>query len=292
VRESTSPSITEVPFRDSEATPPGVEVLSFDALLERARGHLINPGAPMRPLFHHVVAVRGRQFGCSIDFTEHQMIEGDVIWVRPGQIVQFGPDFAMSHGIVVLFAPGFLDDATASASHAERPAELLGPVRSPALLLLTQMLADEYHNPGELPAAVHVAMVRHLLSILLLRIGNHGRQSSEPADAAFEAFRQAVEDGFARTHRVEDYARQLGYSVRTLTRASHVATGHGAKHVIQQRVLLEAKRLLAHTELTSTAIAGRIGMPDPTTFGKFFRSQTGETPASFRDRVRGLHNSG
>jgi AraC-like DNA-binding protein len=108
----------------------------------------------------------------------------------------------------------------------------------------------------------------------------------------FEAFRQAVEDGFAHTHRVEDYARQLGYSVRTLTRASHGATGYGAKRVIQQRVLLEAKRLLVHTELTSTAIAGHIGMPDPATFGKFFRSQTGETPASFRNRVRGRHNSG
>ncbi len=94
-----------------------------------------------------------------------------------------------------------------------------------------------------------------------------------------------------RTHRVEDYARQLGYSVRTLTRASHVATGFGAKRVIQERVLLEAKRLLVHTELTSTAIAGRLGMPDPAAFGKFFRHQTGETPATFRDRARGVHNS-
>lgn len=47
-----------------------------------------------------------------------------------------------------------------------------------------------------------------------------------------------------------------------------------------------------HTELTSTAIAARIGMPDPTTFGKFFRRQTGETPADFRARVRGLDSGG
>jgi AraC-like DNA-binding protein len=293
VRRSASPlSIAEVPFRDSESTPPGVEVLSFDALLDRARGHLINPSAPMRPSFHHIVAVRGGRFDCSVDFTEHQLIEGDVIWLRPGQILQFGADFATSQGIVVLFAPGFLDDATVSAAHADRPAGSLAPVRSPALLPLAEMLADEYRHPGGLPSAVQIAIVRHLLSILLLRIGNHGQRSSESGHAVFEAFRQAIEDGFARTHRVEDFARQLGYSVRTLTRASHVATGYGAKHAIQQRVLLEAKRLLVHTELTSTAIAGRIGMPDSTTFGKFFRNQTGETPATFRDRVRGLHSSG
>jgi AraC-like DNA-binding protein len=290
---SNSPmSITEVPFRDSEPTPPGAQVLSFDALLDRARGHMINPSAPMRPSFHHVVAVRGGRLDCSVDFTEHQLVEGDLLWVRPGQILQFGPDLGTSQGIIVLFAPGFLDHATVSAAHADRPAGPLAPVRSPALIPLTEMLADEYHNPGQLPAAVHIAIVRHLLSTLVLRIGNHGQRSSEPGNAAFAAFRQAVEDGFAHTHRVEDYARQLGYSVRTLTRASHVATGYGAKRVIQERVLLEAKRLLVHTELTGTAIAGHIGMPDPATFGKFFRHQTGETPATFRDRVRGIHNSG
>jgi AraC-like DNA-binding protein len=275
-------NITEVPFRSSEATPPGVQVLSFDALLDRARGHLINPSAPMRPTFHHLVAVRGGRLDCSVDFTEHQLVDGDLIWVRPGQILQFGPQLETSQGIVALFAPGFLDDATASAAQADRPDASLVPLRSPALLPLTEMLADEYHNPSGLPAAIHIAIIRHALSILLLRIGNHGHRSSQPADAAFEAFRQAVEDGFAHTHRVEDYARQLGYSVRTLTRTSHLATGYGAKRVIQERVLLEAKRLLVHTDLTNAAIAARIGMPDPAAFGKFFRHQTGETPTTFR----------
>jgi AraC-like DNA-binding protein len=236
----------------------------------------------MRPTFHHLVAVRGGRLDCSVDFIGHRLVEGDLIWVKPGQILQFGPQLETSQGIVVLFAPGFVDDATASAAHVDRPDTSLAPVRSPALLSLTEMLADEYHNPGGLPAAVHIAIVRHVLSILLLRIGNHGHRSSQPRDAAFEAFRQAIEDGFATTHRVEDYARQLGYSVRTLTRASHVATGYGAKRVIQERVLLEAKRLLVHTELTSTAIAARIGMADPAAFGKFFRHQTGETPTTFR----------
>jgi AraC-like DNA-binding protein len=285
-------NITEVPFRSAEANPPGIQVLSFDALLDRARGHLINPGAPMRPTFHHLVAVRGGRLDCSVDFTEHQLLDGDLIWVKPGQILQFGPQLQTSQGIIVLFGPGFLDDATASAAHADRPDASADPVRSPALLPLTEMLAGEYHNPSELPAAIHIAIIRHVLSILLLHIGNHAHPSSQPADPAFEAFRQAVEDGFARTHRVEDYARQLGYSVRTLTRTSHVATGYGAKRIIQERVLLEAKRLLAHTELTSTAISARIGMPDPATFGKFFRRQTGETPATFRDRLRGADDSG
>src|SRR5258705_7977282 len=143
--------ITEVPFSDSVATTPGVQVLSFDALLDRARGHLINPSASMRPTFHHLVAVRGGRLDCSVDFTDHRLVEGDLIWVKPGQILQFGPQLETSQGIVVLFAPGFLDDATASAAHTDRPDASLVPVRSPALLPLTEMLADEYDNPRRAP---------------------------------------------------------------------------------------------------------------------------------------------
>jgi AraC-like DNA-binding protein len=287
-----SVNITEVPFRSAEATPPGVQVLSFGALLDRAQGHRINPSSPMRPSFHHLVAVRDGQLDCSVDFTDHRLVEGDLIWVRPGQILQFGPQLATSRGIVVLFAAGFLDDATAAATLADRPAGSLAPVSSAALAPVIEMLAEEYDNPSALPADVHIAIVRHALSILLLRIGNHALRSSEPAGAAFEAFRRAVEDGFTRSHRVEDYAHQLGYSVRTLTRASIAATGRGAKHFIADRVLLEAKRLLVHSDLSGTAIAAHIGMPDPTTFGKFFRRQTGETPASFRHRQRGVPDRG
>jgi hypothetical protein len=120
-------SITEVPSSDSEATPPGVQVLSFDALLDRARGHLINPSASMRPTFHHLVAVRGGRLDCSVDFTDHRLVECDLIWVKPGQILQFGPQLETPQGIVVLFAPGFLDDAT-GVGGTRRPARwVVGP---------------------------------------------------------------------------------------------------------------------------------------------------------------------
>jgi hypothetical protein len=227
-------NITEVPFRSSEATPPGVQVLSFDALLDRARGHLINPGAPMRPTFHHLVAVRGGRLDCSVDFTERQLVDGDLIWVKPGQILQFGSQLETSQGLVVLFAPGFLDDATVSAAHADRPDASLVPLRSPALLALTEMLADEYHNPGGLPAAVHIAIVRHALSILLLRVGNHAHPSSEPAALAprrglrppTRLQRTNRHPGIACRHRLRSKARHPGASTAggqtpTSTHRSH-----------------------------------------------------------------------
>ncbi len=87
---------------------------------------------------------------------------------------------------------------------------------------------------------------------------------------------------YATTRRAADYAHRLGYTVKTLTRACTAATGQPVKHVIDGRVTLEARRLLAHTDDPVAIIARRLGFPEPTSFGKFFTRHTGATPGAFR----------
>ncbi|MFE8991388.1 helix-turn-helix transcriptional regulator [Streptomyces collinus] len=96
-----------------------------------------------------------------------------------------------------------------------------------------------------------------------------------------------MEKNFARTRRVEDYAEALGYSSRTLSRATLASVGLGAKEVIDRRVVLEARRLLAHSDQTAARIAGRLGFSSATHFSKFFHQRTGQSPIAFRDTVRG-----
>lgn len=95
-----------------------------------------------------------------------------------------------------------------------------------------------------------------------------------------------VEAGLATSHDVTSYADRLGYSARTLSRACLVATGQTAKEVLVDRLLLEAKRLLVHTELSAAAIATELGFSEATNFGKFFARHAGTSPARFRVGVR------
>ncbi|MFD8010766.1 helix-turn-helix transcriptional regulator [Streptomyces sp. NPDC058955] len=95
-------------------------------------------------------------------------------------------------------------------------------------------------------------------------------------------FRRAVESDFAHARDVGHYAQALGYAPRTLTRASLAAAGVGAKDCIDRRVILEAKRLLAHDDAPVVSIAARLGFPDPSNFTKYFTQRTGTTPAAFR----------
>jgi AraC-like DNA-binding protein len=112
-----------------------------------------------------------------------------------------------------------------------------------------------------------------------------GGSAPGPGDT-FLRFRDAVERDFARSRRLEDYARALGYSPRTLSRATQSAAGVNAKDFIDRRIILEARRLLAHGDHSAAQIAARLGFSSATNFGKYFQHRTGSTPIGFRDSVR------
>jgi AraC-like DNA-binding protein len=285
--------IAEVPYRTSAGSPPGVEILDFPGLLARALGHGVDPYAPKRPTFHQLISVRSGVLRCSVDFTDHELTAGSWLWVRPGQVTVYRSDLAEVDGTVVLFPASVLSGATVGFAGVDRRAWRL-PLSLTAedadsVRRILELLESEYRQLAGPPLEVHVEVLRHLLAALVLRLAHlRGGDGGEvPGSEAFHRFGQAVERGFARNHRVEDYAKDLGYSVRTLTRATRAAAGCGAKQYIDDRVLLEAKRLLVHTELSATAIGKRIGFPDTTVFTRFFRQRVHQTPATFRAHAAG-----
>ncbi|MDN3352192.1 AraC family transcriptional regulator [Actinomadura sp. DC4] len=278
--------------------PPGVEILDFAGLLARARGHGIDPYSPRRLAFHELITVRSGVLRCSVDFAEHVLTEDAWLWVRPGQVYQFHSGLTEAEGAVVLFQSGFLSPATVDAARVDHPARQRPPTPGAAgqdtARRVLDLLEREYRGPAGLSLEAHTEVVRHLLAVLVLRLAGVRGDEGDAEGAGSEAFRrfqQAVERDFSRTHRVGDYARRLGYSVRTLTRATYAAAGCGAKTFIDDRVLLEARRLLVHTDLAAATIGERLGFPGATVFTKFFRRRAGETPAAFRSRARGTRHA-
>ncbi len=64
------------------------------------------------------------------------------------------------------------------------------------------------------------------------------------------------------------------------------ATGETPKGFIDKRVVLEARRLLAHTEMPIGRVGAAVGFPDAANFSKFFQQHTDQTPAAFRAELR------
>ncbi|MCF1593011.1 helix-turn-helix domain-containing protein [Streptomyces muensis] len=228
-----------------------------------------------------------------IDFAEYEANAGDVMWIRPGQVHRFSRtgDY---RGTVLTMQPGFLPRATVEATGLYRYdlPPLLHPDadRLTALRSALVQLQREYEDTTTLPLSLHTAVLRHSLTAFLLRLAHLAASSAEAArqqgDTTFTLFRDAVEKGFATNHSVSAYADQLGYSRRTLVRAVRAATGLTPKGFIDKRVILEAKRLLAHTDMTIGRVGVAVGFPDAANFSKFFHQHTEVTPAAFRAEIR------
>ncbi|MFD6288581.1 helix-turn-helix transcriptional regulator [Streptomyces sp. NPDC060205] len=290
-RHDADRRIKEISFAAPVGTPGGVEVLSLADLRHRLPVERLT--APQRPDFHHLITLTGGTLCHTVDFTAYALEPGSWLWVRPGQVQQWG-DLTHAEGSLILFRQDFLDPATTTGAHVEDPhAPILRrplPEDARALHLAAEHLAAEFYALGRLPLEIHTAALRHLLAVLVLRLAHLTAPVGSPApepDTIYLRFRDAVEKDFARTRQVEDYADALGYSARTLARATLASIGLGAKEFIDRRVALEAKRLLAHSDQSAARIADRLGFSSATHFSKYFHHRTGQTPIAFRATVRG-----
>ena len=82
-----------------------------------------------------------------------------------------------------------------------------------------------------------------------------------------------------RTHRsVQHYADLLHVSPNHLNALCRRQLGKTASALIQERVLVEARRLLRHTDATIGQVADALGFEDASYFGRYFRKHTGQTP--------------
>lgn len=262
----------------------GVEVLDFAALrsmdIHRRRIQ------PQRPDFH-VFALVGSGTGThEADFHSYRLGEGSAVWIRPGMVHRWS-DIDACDGPLVLFRPGFLPGFT--ASEATTPACWhLDQQRLSLALLAAEHLGREHSTAVRTPRLASPALLSHLLAALILRTlpdtpaSTGATRSSSRHTDVFRTYRVTLEEHFTDWHHVADYAQALGYDVRTLTRATCAVTGTSAKTFLDQRILLEAKRLLAHTELPVSSCARRLGFRDAGNFTTFFRRLATMPPATWR----------
>lgn len=243
--------------------------------------------------FHVVMLFTGGPVRHMIDFTEYEAAAGDLLWIRPGQVHRYSRD-SEYRGTVLTMQPGFLPRATVEATGLYRydlpPLLRPDPAQLSALRAALGQLRREYADTATLPPSLHTAVLRHTLTAFLLRLAHLAASSAEVSlqqtDTTFTRFRDAVERGFATQHSVSAYADALGYSRRTLVRAVRAATGGTPKGFIDKRVVLEAKRLLAHTDMPIGRVGVAVGFPDAANFSKFFLLHTGLTPVAFRAELR------
>jgi AraC-like DNA-binding protein len=291
------PSIADVTFRNPRHPVVGVHTMRLKELYRRTAG--TQQPARQRVPVHLLALLTAGRASFTVDFATYPCRPGGLLWVRPGQFVGFPPPGI--DATLVLFEPEFPYEAAmpgrSAITGAPGAARVQGTYWQPtgedeeAIVDGISQLEIDYSrlvSGDDIPLEV----LRHHLAALLLRVGRlepEGGPGLAAADSeVLVRFRHAIDERFARTRQVEEYARALGCSVRTLTRASLSATGRTAKQLVDERVALEAKRLLAESDLPVAEVGARLGFTEATNFGRFFARTAGLSPGQFRAESRRL----
>ena len=285
-----------LPIRRVHFHPPGpsvvdIEVNTLRGIRDRGGPHEFL--SPQRLDFDLLLHIESGETEHTVDFTVHPLRPGDVLWVRAGQVQQWGA-IDQIEGTVVLFGAHTVDDGLRDLirSRLVRPqsrwpaVDLEGLPVAQALALLVVSADPRTTAQGGLLQAAIAHSLAALLAQLALVEPTAGVPAMRPTHEAFGWFRDHIEEHFHEWHKVGDYAERLGYSARTLNRLARKNTGLTAKELIDERVVLEAKRLLSHADIPVSEIAEGLGFDDASNFSSYFRRQARTTPGAFRTRIR------
>ena len=253
--------------------------------------------APHIHEFYQIIWFRHGQGTHRVDFVDYPVADNTIFFVAPGQIHAFDGTENVE-GVIILFNASFLADEESSESiflkynvfnaYDSLPYYKISHEEAERLMTLVNEMNKEYSLTG---AFAHKDYMQYLVRLFLVRVQRSGERKEEPklyvtniANRTFVRFRQLLEQNFHKTHTVQEYADLLNVSARTLTKYVSMSAHSAPLKIINDRIILEAKRQLQHTSLNVKEIGYELGFEDPSYFVKFFKRITGMMPSEFRKR--------
>ncbi|MFD3716991.1 AraC family transcriptional regulator [Streptomyces sp. NPDC058674] len=255
---------------------------SFDSI-----GPLSRANFPHRHAFYEIVHVTGGRGAHVLDLSHRTLDPPHLCVITPGQVHHWEDADGLT-GQVMLFNEDFLlshpGDAAALDLLAGRPWLGLRDPRDGIAELLAEM-EHEYRTlregyAGVLRAYLHILIVRALRSCE--PAPGRGPAAAGRAAELAAAFTRLIATPGGTESSVASCAKELGVSAGHLHALVKEATGQTPGRLIRRRQTLEAKRLLARTDLTIRQVARDTGFADPAYFCRFFRRETGLTPGDYR----------
>lgn len=237
----------------------------------------------------------GRYF---VDFREFDVPDGSLVFISPGQVHTWLNAMDTAELTIIGFTPDLfaLDMMDVQKVLIDLPffVENVSPVYPvPAdLKPLFQQHFDTTHRRANEQQGQAELLIRAYLNLILIEAQNMLKDAPAPVLSAAPAphrltrrFRLAVERDYVERKQVQDYANQLGVTSNHLVETVRETTGTTPKKMIQERLLLEAKRLLAYSSLSAAEVGNELSFPNPAQFGRWFKTNAGLAPGQFRQQL-------
>src|ERR1035437_2894525 len=153
---------------------------------------------------------------------------------------------------------------------------------------LCKIIKNEYDQ-----LLIDYTTIRHLLSGLIAMIYSERKRNlpvenimKAPQITVFNTFLKILEDNFRRDEGVQFYADKMNMTDRNLNIICKTNFQKSVSEIIETRKLVEAKRMLLHTEKSVSEIGFELGYNEKSYFTRVFRNKTEITPTQFREKAK------
>lgn len=149
--------------------------------------------------------------------------------------------------------------------------------------ILWKMFQIEMNSVDNLQAGMLQMMLKRYL-ILCTRLYKEQSDWTDELESSdlVREFNFLVEQHFKTKHSVTEYAELLNRSPKTISNLFSRLNRKSPLQYIQDRKMLEAQRLLSHSDRSIKQISDEIGFEDAQSFSRFFKKQAGLSPTEYR----------
>lgn len=233
---------------------------------------------------HSVLKIDGIYHTFSADqvicFTEFHKVE--ILNLEEARLVQFNrPFYCIKHHDDEVSCKGLLFYGASSVPFLTIPKEDIEKFE-----LLWRVFSLEMETNDNLQMEMLQMMLKRLI-IICTRLYREQRNIIGLPEKNMDIIREfnyLVEVHFRSKHTVKEYADMLNKSPKTLSNLFIQYSKLSPVQIIQERIMLEARRLLRYTDMPVKEIAFEVGYEDIQTFSRFFRSKEGIGPKEFREQ--------
>lgn len=269
VDENDDSIVVDVPYQPTTTGLP-VETFTLQSLVQRrGRTELTTPQRIQFELFVWCTDPVARH---EVDFDEVELAPDRILHVRPGQVHRWVFKPAYEAGLILL-------QPLARRRNWKPGPQVIaadGELRQDLIHILGLANREGRSTPLSLSS---LAAIRDLL-VARLHVDDSVREQPTPHVSIHNDFERLLAEAGPPIRTVEECARRIGCSARTLTRACQSVASVTPKRLIDQAVALEAQRLLS-VGGTATQVADTLGFVELAHFSRFFARVTNETPSSF-----------
>lgn len=242
--------------------------------------------------FYFVLALKKGKGTHEIDFAPYKVEDNCFFIMRPGQVHQLTLK-AGSIGYLLEFNPEFYQLNERGTGQVLRRATHTNLCRMDTktftkLHAVLSYIAEEYQEQRE----GYQQIIKSNLDIFFIEFLRRRKQHDRPSagnaydQEKLQQFLEQLEKNSRTQKKVSEYADAMNMSVYQLNNITKTTLGKTASDVINDHIILEAKRHLLATSEQVNQIAYHLGYQDPSYFIRFFKKHTQLTPEAFRSNFK------